>query len=359
MICLISPRKQKKTQASPTGNYKGDYKGIEIIIRTVKIDEKFKDKYGTAQRSCESDLMTKGSNFSHTTRATWVERFGSSQTLPISTRDRGACPFWHTHFRTDADAVLLLVQEILPRLSLATGFVVLSSERARCLLVYEVLKVFGKFSAGQLQLEASSVEDATGKNADEGESAINLFVEEPLKDQEQWGGNVEFLIKNRQHGTILLVVEVKTHFEDPNSIWQLLAELAIAAEHNGGSASGALTDGYLWRFCTVDKRSEKEFAVKMAADQLLFTQTIPLRVGDFTISAMNFFCSAIFPQRRSLSASDVKEAFTSVDESLQSQVSMAAHSFVELERERAEAAWSAVRELQSENNQLKRKLDSR
>ena len=117
-------------------------------------------------------------------------------------------------------------------------------------------------------------------------------------------------------------------------IWQLLAELAIAAEYNGGRASGVLTDGYVWRFCSVVKRTDTGFDVRMADDQQLFTQT--LQVGDFTVSALNFFCDAVFPRRQTLSYRDVSTAFSIVDSRIQNEISLAARSIAILERQRAD-----------------------
>ena len=175
-------------------------------------------KQPSRAKNTESSV-NKGSSPSTTTKKTWIQRFGESASLPKSTRDRGACPQLHTKFRTAPDAALLFVEDIIPRLSQATGFVILSSERARCLIVYEILKVFGKFSAGELLLEAISVEEAIEVDSedvvDSGiRSKIALGVEEQFRDKSNWGGYVEFLIRDRTNDKILLVVEVKRHFDN-------------------------------------------------------------------------------------------------------------------------------------------------
>jgi len=149
-----------------------------------------------------------------------------------------------------------------------------------------------------------------------------------------WGGNVEFVVKNRQTDKILLVVEVKQTLTEKKALWQMLSELAIAARHNQGKAFGALTNGTLWVFFEVNAH-ELGFDIRMSDQQQLYMN--PIGVAESTVKALQFMCQAIFPEKSSLSPTDVKQALVAIHDRSNQLVRRATDEYLGSQELRAEA----------------------
>ena len=180
-----------------------------------------------------------------------------------------------------------------------------SHEKARYLLVYDILKVFLLFGRGRrLHLEQASVADI-----EESEKDLYVAFEERLgAESVSLSGPVEFVITHGQNRgpiqmCIVLVVEVKknlspqTHTDE--ATWQFFAELLAACRYNLGvnkqeeaEVYGCLTDAYIW-YCFRATRNQTGWSISAAEDVIL--SQIGARATNTTAAAINLFFSALIP----------------------------------------------------------------
>ena len=213
------------------------------------------------------------------------------------------------------DALKNFLKEFATNLSAADWIVRIRSshEKARSLLVYEVLKQFLLFGRGRrLHLEQTSVADI-----EESEQGLYFAFEERLTAEEvQLAGLVEFVITHGPNGRIQMVVEVKKGLSPQTytdeSTWHLYAELLAACQYNLDSTDqeevevyGCLTDAYTWYFYRATKNA-KSWSISAAEDVILFHPTA--KATNTTATAINLFFSSLIPDMTDAHGSDIDPA---------------------------------------------------
>lgn len=245
------------------------------------------------------------------TRDQFEALFGETVKLPLKPDNPSQAGLHITTQLADDAASYLISSELAPALALCRSILRIRNEKARYLVIYEVLKVFAKLARGRLILEARTVEEALDdeQSQDEGEqpspsaqacrnkkqkrsltTADTLLVgfEETLAG-EKLSGPVEFLVyagsDTGENGPIRFVCEAKPSLELywGKATWQFLAQLTTAAQTWGShEVYGALTDALEWHFF----RITKIVTDTKGTDQWMIEAAMPLRLADSVFDAL-------------------------------------------------------------------------
>lgn len=229
-------------------------------------------------------------------------------------------------------------------------------EKARYLLVYDILKTFLLYGRGKrLHLEATSVGELEKTQRD-----LHVAFEERLDPPRiPLAGDVEFVVRHgSRHGTedgpIQMVVEVKRILSVQNtsdeSTWQFYAELLAACAENAAQDEsrkaevfGCLTDAYAWQFYRADY-SDQGWSIERAEQVILFQSGA--QATNSTLQALKLFFTCLIPDAASLSAPDIHEAQQACDAELKYRAERYTHDALSNEK------------LAQENTLLRRELAS-
>lgn len=243
-------------------------------------------------------------------------------------------------------------------LLLAKNFVIPDTEAGICLLVFQLLLAFAKFSQSQLVVRATAAggtsiaEDAESESESESESddgydtsgsapdELKLQQERPIRIQ-RGSGRVDFVVSSSTDAGRVdrLVVEVKKAVETAN-IWQTLTEaLAVAHEGQIDTLWAALTDLKSWKFFKLAKVQGGAWQVQAAGTfALLNTLDEPpvFQLGTIEIARLLF--EALFPDVTGLTGTEIQGHIQDADGSLRRDVASSlveVKSYVELIRDNA------------------------
>lgn len=213
------------------------------------------------------------------------------------------------HTNLTLDALRSFLKDFAAQLSTADWIVRVRSshENARCLLVYDILKVFLLCGRGRrLHLEQASVAEIEESEKD---SLHTAFEETPAVNQ--------FVIPQGQsRGPIQLVVQIKktllpqTHTN--KSTWQFFAELLAACRYNlninqqkEAQVYGCLTDANTWYFYRA-VQNETGWSIEAAEEVILFQSSAT--ATNTTAAAINLFFCALLSNLTATSEDEVTTA---------------------------------------------------
>ncbi|KAL9026893.1 MAG: hypothetical protein Q9180_007409 [Flavoplaca navasiana] len=241
------------------------------------------------------------------TREDFTKVFGSGVRLPVRPETASQAGL-RVQTRFDDDAASYFNKtELAPALAVIRSLVRVRDEKARGLVVYDVLKLISKLERNSLILEARTVAEAVD---DERPYVSDTEESEESSEGSSLESSVEFLVfagsDTTETGPVRFVCEVKDYLELywNKTFWQFLAKLTIAAQTWGEQeVYGALTNAIEWYFFKV---------TLLAGDTWEIEAALPLRLVDpifgatcGTTATITMLLQAMYPSKQRFQLADV------------------------------------------------------
>lgn len=231
------------------------------------------------------------------TREDFKRVFGSRVQVPLRP-DNASQAGLSVQTRFDDEAALYFNRvELAPLLADTRSFVRIRDEKARGLVVYDVLKLISKLQQDSLILEARTVAEAVADEHDP-------------DTEETEESSVEFLVFARsdttETGPIRFVCEVQNYLELywSKEFWQFLAKLTTAAQTWGEQeVYGALTDAFTWYFFKVQVLPDDRWAIEAAVPLSLINSVFGATW--YTTATITMLLQAMFPSKKRFELADV------------------------------------------------------
>lgn len=351
--------------------------------RTTLASAKATPKKQSIKQQRSSDESRRRAGFkSVETREDFRKLFGDSVKLPSKPDKPSQAGLQLQTHLTDEAASYLISTELAPSLALSSSILRIRNEKARYLVIYEILKVFAKLAQGHLILEARSVEealaDSEGQHDDETEGRqtssqkpvkndekgnqlsaadkLLLGFEETL-ESEQLSGPVEFLVfagsDTEESGPIRFVCEAKSSLALywDKATWQFLAQLTTAAQIWGSEETyGALTDALEWHFFRIQKLSGNRWAIQAAMPLNLASSAFV--ANDSSTRTVTMLLQSLFARKAKFELGDLTSALKAADEVIESWAQAFTEEASALQRLRVE-----IEKLSAENERLQAEFE--